>query len=195
MLLEYWYQVKYPSCTLTVVNYDCREFIAQATTVFRDYQVVVYLRVVPGGHEFVVNDLLPDDIFSHHRRHLVNVLVFRNVRIVQILLLVLERLVGSVHVARGRSIGDASLAAGKTVRPAPAKDRAQLERQGTLKNIYKVFWVGSSVTKLGDLWTLGKFLKHLATINLPTCPSFLGNFCEGVKIYHFSSEIIFGQLL
>ena len=24
---------------------------------------------------------------------------------------------------------------------------------------------------------------------------FLGNFCEGVKIYHFSSDIIFGQLL
>ena len=39
-------------------------------------------------------------------------------------------------------------------------------------------------------WTLGKF-KPLATINLPKSPIFLGIFCEGVKIYHFSSEIIF----
>ena len=44
-------------------------------------------------------------------------------------------------------------------------------------------------------WTLGKFLKPLATINLPKSPTFLGNFCKRVKIYHFSSEIIFGQLL
>ena len=43
-------------------------------------------------------------------------------------------------------------------------------------------------------WTLGTLLKPFATINLPKSPTFLGNFCEGVKIYHFSSEIIFGQL-
>ena len=43
--------------------------------------------------------------------------------------------------------------------------------------------------------TLGKFLKHLATINLPKYPTFVGNFCKDVKIYHFSSEITFGQLL
>ena len=43
--------------------------------------------------------------------------------------------------------------------------------------------------------TLGNFLKPLATINLPKSPTFLGNFCKGVKIYHFTSEIIFGQLL
>ena len=49
------------------------------------------------------------------------------------------------------------------------------------------------VTRLGDL--LDKFLKALATINLPKSPTFFGNFCEGVKIYNFSSEIIFGQLL
>ena len=41
-------------------------------------------------------------------------------------------------------------------------------------------------------WTLGNFLKPWATINLPKSPSFLGNFCKGVKIYHFFSEIIFG---
>ena len=43
--------------------------------------------------------------------------------------------------------------------------------------------------------TVGNFLKHLATIILPKSPTFLGNFCKGVEIYHFSSEIIFGQLL
>ena len=39
-------------------------------------------------------------------------------------------------------------------------------------------------------WTLGNFLN-----NLPKSPTFLGNFIKNVKIYHFSSEIIFGQLL
>ena len=43
-------------------------------------------------------------------------------------------------------------------------------------------------------WTFGNFLKPLATINLPKSPTFLGNFCKCVKIYHFSSEINFGQL-
>ena len=44
-------------------------------------------------------------------------------------------------------------------------------------------------------WTLGTVLKPLATINLPKFPTFLGNLCHGVKIYHFSNEMIFGQLL
>ena len=44
-------------------------------------------------------------------------------------------------------------------------------------------------------WTLVNFLKPLATINLPKSLTFFGNFCKGVKIYHFSSEIIFGKLL
>ena len=35
------------------------------------------------------------------------------------------------------------------------------------------------------------FLKPWATINLPKSPTFLGNFCKGVKISHFSSKIIF----
>ena len=50
-------------------------------------------------------------------------------------------------------------------------------------------WILNSVTRLG------KFLKPLAIINLPKSPTFGGNFCKGLKIYHFSSEIIFGQLL
>ena len=43
--------------------------------------------------------------------------------------------------------------------------------------------------------TVGNFFKPLATIKLPKSLTFLGNFCKGIKIYHFSSEIIFGQLL
>ena len=34
-------------------------------------------------------------------------------------------------------------------------------------------------------WTLGKFFKPLATINLLKSPTFLRNFCKGVKINHF----------
>ena len=44
-------------------------------------------------------------------------------------------------------------------------------------------------------WTLGNFLKPLATINLHQSLPFLGNFCKGIKIIHFSSETISGQLL
>ena len=44
-------------------------------------------------------------------------------------------------------------------------------------------------------WVLGNFLKPLATINLPKSPTFKSNFCKGVIIYPFCSEIIFGQLL
>ena len=39
-------------------------------------------------------------------------------------------------------------------------------------------------------WTLGNFLKPLATINLPKSPTFLGNFCKSVKIYHFWATFI-----
>ena len=37
-------------------------------------------------------------------------------------------------------------------------------------------------------------MAHLKkTISWPKSLSFLGNFCKGVKIYHFSCEIIFGS--
>ena len=52
-----------------------------------------------------------------------------------------------------------------------------------------------SVTRLCNLLDFGQPLKPLATIHLAKSPTFLGNFFNGVKIYHFSSEIIFGQLL
>ena len=51
------------------------------------------------------------------------------------------------------------------------------------------------MTRLGDLLDFGEHFKPLVTINLPKSSTFLGIFCKGVKIYHFSSEIIFGQLL
>ena len=44
-------------------------------------------------------------------------------------------------------------------------------------------------------WTLGNFVKPLSTINLSKSLTFLGNFCKGVIIFHFSSEIICRQLL
>ena len=44
-------------------------------------------------------------------------------------------------------------------------------------------------------WILGHFLEPLEKINLPKSPTFLGNFCTGVKMNHFSIEINFGQLL
>ena len=60
-------------------------------------------------------------------------------------------------------------------------------------------WVLCSSQSVRPDWaifcTLGKFLKPLATTNLPKSLTFLGNICKGVKSYHFYSEIIFGQFL
>ena len=48
---------------------------------------------------------------------------------------------------------------------------------------------------LAIFWTLGNFLKPLATINLPKSPNILRQFFVKVfKIYYFCSEIIFRQL-
>ena len=44
-------------------------------------------------------------------------------------------------------------------------------------------------------WTLGNFLKPLATINLPKSTTLFGIFYKCVQIFHFSSKKIFGQLL
>ena len=42
-------------------------------------------------------------------------------------------------------------------------------------------------------WTLGSFSKLVATISLTKSATFVGNFSKGVKIFNFSSEIIFGN--
>ena len=49
------------------------------------------------------------------------------------------------------------------------------------------------MTRLGTFCTLGTHSKLVATIILPKSPTLLGNFCKGVKINHFSSEMIFGH--
>ena len=46
------------------------------------------------------------------------------------------------------------------------------------------------MTRFGDLLDFGQLFKAL-----PKSPTVLGNFCVGAKIFNFSSEIIFGQLL
>ena len=48
---------------------------------------------------------------------------------------------------------------------------------------------------LAIYWTLGIFLKPLATVNLPKSLTFFGNFCKVVKMYDFSCEVIFWELL
>ena len=53
----------------------------------------------------------------------------------------------------------------------------------------------ASVTRFGILLYFVQLFKPFATINLPKSSTVLGNSCKGVKINHFSSEIIFGQLL
>ena len=51
----------------------------------------------------------------------------------------------------------------------------------TLRNVL------TSVTRLGN------FLKPLATIILPKSPTFLGNFCKGVKVYLFLVKSFLGN--
>ena len=54
----------------------------------------------------------------------------------------------------------------------------------------------TSVTRQGDLLDFGQVLKPLATISLPKSTTFLETiFAEVSKSLHFSSGIIFGQLL
>ena len=75
--------------------------------------------------------------------------------------------------------------------------------------VYKMYWAKCWTNHLSiwshwsqSVWSdwaiyciLGSFSKPVATIILPKSPTFLGNFCQGLKIFNFSSEIIFGQLL
>ena len=50
------------------------------------------------------------------------------------------------------------------------------------------------MTRFGDFFNFGgKFLRPFATINLPKSSTLLGNFCYGLKIYHFSGDIILGN--
>ena len=49
--------------------------------------------------------------------------------------------------------------------------------------------------QIGRFFGPGQLFEAMGIINLPKSLTFLGNFCKGVKIFNFSSEIIFGQLL
>ena len=49
----------------------------------------------------------------------------------------------------------------------------------------------TSMTRLGDLLVFGQLFKACGNNTLPKSPTFLGSFCNGVKICNFSSKIIF----
>ena len=56
-------------------------------------------------------------------------------------------------------------------------------------------WVVDSVIRLDDILHFGQLFKTFGNNYFAQTATFLGNFCEVVKIFHFSSGIIFGQLL
>ena len=62
------------------------------------------------------------------------------------------------------------------------------------KNCFTIS-LGISVTRLSNFLHFGQLFKAFDSNILPKSPTFLGNICKGVKIYQFSSEINFGQLL
>ena len=53
----------------------------------------------------------------------------------------------------------------------------------------------TSVTRLGDLSDFGQLFKAFCNNYFAQISHILCNFCKCVKIFHFYSEIIFGQLL
>ena len=63
------------------------------------------------------------------------------------------------------------------------------------QNYNILFKLRSSMTRLGDLLDFGQLFKACGDKFLPKLPTLLCNFCKGVEIFHFSCEIIFGQLL
>ena len=64
-----------------------------------------------------------------------------------------------------------------------------------LLSMKKLRYLSISVTRLDDILDFGQVFKALGKINLTKSPTNLGNFYKGVKIYPFSSEITFRQLL
>ena len=72
--------------------------------------------------------------------------------------------------------------------------KSSTKRRQRLRHTIDGSLVAIRVTRLGNLLDFGEVLKPLARINLPKSKTFLGgNFCKVVKVYPFSSEIIFGQ--
>ena len=58
---------------------------------------------------------------------------------------------------------------------------------------HRIFGLDCSVTILRDLLHFGQLFKVCGNNYLAQIAHILGNFCKGVKIFHFSGEIIFGQ--
>ena len=52
-----------------------------------------------------------------------------------------------------------------------------------------------SVTRFGDLLHFGQLIKACGNTFLGRISTYLGNFCNDVKIFRVSSGIIFGKLL
>ena len=54
--------------------------------------------------------------------------------------------------------------------------------------------IGASVTRLGNLLDFGRnFSKPVATIVFPKLTTLLGNFCKGVKMFHFLVKSFLGN--
>ena len=51
------------------------------------------------------------------------------------------------------------------------------------------------MTRLADLWHFGLLFKACGKTYFAQIPHIFGNFCKGFKIFHFSSQIVFGHLL
>ena len=57
-----------------------------------------------------------------------------------------------------------------------------------------LWWGSDTVDQIGRFISLWATFQSLWNNYFPKLPTFLGNFCKGVKVVHFSSEINFGQL-
>ena len=68
-------------------------------------------------------------------------------------------------------------------------------RSPVTEKVCFIFLIETSLTRLGDLLDFGFGQLFKAFVNLPKSLTCLDNFCIGVKSYHFSTEIIFRQLL
>ena len=95
----------------------------------------------------------------------------------------------SLHSEENSSRADVFLALKPPIRISWSHDKTK-----------KITSVGRSAgygqcDQIGRFIALGNFLKPVATINLPKLAKILGYFCKGVIIFHFSCEIIFGELL
>ena len=87
-----------------------------------------------------------------------------------------------------RPLVDVDLEQENSIKNLPMAHRPDLKLQKKICDM-------NSMTRFGDFLDFGQLFKAFATTNRPKSLTFLGKFCKGVKIFHFSSEIIFGQLL